>query len=371
MTTCMESRRHRIKKLAEIHRGQDPAAAERAAGYGAMHHENVTQMRVYGMAGLLHQRGRERAYPLIARPCPLPEFPEAWSKEGEQFSTMESVDDYFCWLLKARPESRPRVGNPGAMRSNRLNTTLDRHQDETGCEPCRLSPAVVPAAHTWENGKNGQSRQAPALREALPGEMKDLPRVVFPADGNSAAAALYAARGQIWPLMAPGRALPVRRNRQQARQQLVKNGALVLRDAGADEGKLLLIAVGAYQLEETLRAAERPHARGAAHWLVYLFEPGRFRFPRDEREAAPMIGRSPRPLDSGPVTRPRLGLHQSRRHSRRWRHVIRQSPRLGPYSGRGRASFAAPSGRVNFRRGSGGDSPRGRCAHGDAGPGVS
>ena len=348
------------------------------------------------------QRSKEREHPLIARPCPLPEFPEApWRKEGEQVSPMAGLDDYFCRLLKANPALRPRVGNPDEMRSNRLNATLDylkhrvtspetdvaeavsgavitalneeavvsaalgnkgginlvasyeafavkmlgairqelifaRHQDEADCEPCWLSLPVVLTSHTWENGKNEQSHQDPTLSEALLGEMNDLSRAVFPADSNSAVATLrelYATRGQIWSLVVPKRALPVQCNRQQA-QQLVKEGALILRDEGADEGKLLLIAVGAYQLEEALRAATRLHAHGAAHRVVYLYEPGRFRIPRDEREAAhvadselreklfpaaikarvilthtrpePLLG-ALRPLDSGPATTRALG----------------------------------------------------------------
>ncbi len=211
-----------------------------------------------------------------------------------------------------------------------------RHQGEAGSAPCWLSLPIVLTSHTWENGKNEQSHQDPTLCEALLGEMNDVSRVVFPADSNSAVAtlrAVYASRGQIWSLVVPKRDLPVYCGRQQA-QQLVNEGGLTLRDAGDDDGKLLLIAVGAYQLQEALRAADRLRARGAAHRVVYLFEPGRFRIPRDEREAAhaasaelrerlfpaavkarvilthtrpePLLG-ALRPLDSGPVTTRALG----------------------------------------------------------------
>lgn len=348
------------------------------------------------------RRVKERAHPLIARPCAVPAFPDAdWRKEGEQVSPMAALDDYFCRLLKANPALRPRVGNPDEMRSNRLNVTLDylkhrvtspeaggaeavnggvitalneeavvnaalankgginlvasyeafavkmlgairqelifaRHQADAGDAPCWLALPVVLTSHTWENGKNEQSHQDPTLSEALLGEMNDVSRVVFPADGNSAVAtlrALYASRGQIWSLIVPKRDLPMYCDRRQA-QQMVSEGALTLRDEGADDGKLLLIAVGAYQLQEAVRAADRLRARGVAHRVVYVYEPGRFRVPRDEREAAyaargelrerlfpakakarvilshtrpePLLG-ALRVLDSGPATTRALG----------------------------------------------------------------
>jgi phosphoketolase len=47
---------------------------------------------------------------------------------------------------------------------------------------------------------------------------------------------------------------------------------------------VLLIAVGAYQLAEAVKAAERLQRRGVATRLVCVIEPGRFRIARDAHE---------------------------------------------------------------------------------------
>ena len=48
---------------------------------------------------------------------------------------------------------------------------------------------------------------------------------------------------------------------------------------------ILLVATGAYQLQEVRRAQARLAARGMSAAIVYLAEPGRFRAPRDPEEA--------------------------------------------------------------------------------------
>jgi phosphoketolase len=48
----------------------------------------------------------------------------------------------------------------------------------------------------------------------------------------------------------------------------------------------LLLATGSYQLTEMRRAALHLRAAGYAYRLVYVQEPGRFRAPRDQWEAA-------------------------------------------------------------------------------------
>ena len=148
------------------------------------------------------------------------------------------------------------------------------------------SQGVVMTSHTYENGKNEQSHQDPSLCELLMGEPADVSRVVFPVDANSAAAALqavYQTRGQIWTLVVPKRAVPVRLDGPQARR-LVREGALILRADPAPQ--LVLTALGAYQLGEVLRASERLAERGVKHSVVCLFEPRRFAEPRGPVEEA-------------------------------------------------------------------------------------
>ena len=141
-------------------------------------------------------------------------------------------------------------------------------------------------SHTYENGKNEQSHQDPSLCELMMGEPADVSRVVFPADANTAAAALegcFKSRGQVWTLVVPKRDVSVHFSGPAAREA-VKDGGLVLH---ADQGpKLVLTAIGGYQLGEVLRASERLGERGVAHQVVYLLEPRRFAQPRSRREEA-------------------------------------------------------------------------------------
>ena len=153
-----------------------------------------------------------------------------------------------------------------------------------------LSVPLVLTSHTWENAKNERSHQDPAMAEAMLGEPSDVSRVLFPADRNTAAAVMesvYRTRGQIWTLVVPKAAtIPDLFSADEARR-LVREGCLRLAWAGldADRARVLLTAVGAYQLDEVLRASRRLAERGIAHAVNYLLEPGRFRAPRSSREA--------------------------------------------------------------------------------------
>jgi phosphoketolase len=159
-----------------------------------------------------------------------------------------------------------------------------------GRPPGWLSVPLVLTSHAWENAKNERSHQDPMLAEALLGEPSDVARVLFPADHNSALAvmeAVYRTHGQIWTLVVPKAAsLPDLFTGDEARQ-LLRDGGVRLSWAGHEphRARVILTAVGAYQLGEVLRASERLAARGRPHAVVYLLEPGRFRAPRTEREA--------------------------------------------------------------------------------------
>ncbi len=174
----------------------------------------------------------------------------------------------------------------GAIRQELI---FARHQKEVGRPPQWLGLPVIATSHTWENGKNEQSHQDTSFCEALLGEMSDVSRVIFPADYNSALAILpsvYRERGRISCLVIPKRERPCVFNGSEA-EALARHGALVVdEDTSAGEEPLLLIANGAYQLSEAIRACERLRETGTPFRLVYLQEPGRFRQPRDPMEAA-------------------------------------------------------------------------------------
>src|SRR5690606_41741614 len=116
-------------------------------------------------------------------------------------------------------------------------------------------------------------------------EMSDMARVVFPADGNSAMACLkacYGDLGAVWNLVVPKSVVSTVFDGKQA-AALVRDGAICVRGhCGAD---LQLVACGAFQLQQALKASDRLQQRGVAHSLIYLLEPGRFGIARDAHEA--------------------------------------------------------------------------------------
>jgi phosphoketolase len=164
-----------------------------------------------------------------------------------------------------------------------------------GRPPGWLSVPLVLTSHTWENGKNELSHQDPSLAEVLLGEPANVSRVVFPADYNSAAAAIYAlyqTQGQIWKMVVPKSSFIPDLFTAEEATRVVTDGGLRLAWAGyqASDARVILSAVGAYQLVETLRASSRLAEREVPHAVNYLFELGRFREPRGPREAAHMAG---------------------------------------------------------------------------------
>ncbi|MEX1024869.1 MAG: xylulose 5-phosphate 3-epimerase [Planctomycetota bacterium] len=183
---------------------------------------------------------------------------------------------------------------PKMLGALRQELTFSRGQREADQPPGWLAVPVVATSHTWENGKNEQSHQDPSFSETLLGEMSDVSRVLFPPDANCATAALaacYGARGEIWCLTVPKRDVPARFDAAEA-ERLVLDGALLVH--GNARAPLQLVGVGSYHLTEAVRAAERLEARGADVQVVALLEPGRYRDPRDAREAAVMAPRETR-----------------------------------------------------------------------------
>ncbi len=168
----------------------------------------------------------------------------------------------------------------------RQEIIFSRHQRVAGRQPGWISVPLVVTSHTWENAKNEQSHQDPTVGEALLGEMSDTSRVLFPVDVNSAMAALrmvYRGRGQVACLIVSKRDMPYRFGAEAA-ERFVNTGAAHVHGelSGAE---LQIVAIGAYQLEEALKAARRLTARGRRVVVTALLEPGRFRAPRDALEA--------------------------------------------------------------------------------------
>jgi phosphoketolase len=164
------------------------------------------------------------------------------------------------------------------------------HELAAGRPPGWLSVPIVLTSHLWENGKNEQSHQDPSLCEALLAENAPASRVLFPPDANATTACLrgvYRTRGQVWTLVAAKGAVPDLLTGAEA-ERLLHEGGLALDWLGHEtaSARLLLCAVGAYQLAEVARASLRLAERGVPHAVHVLLEPGRFRTPRDAGERA-------------------------------------------------------------------------------------
>lgn len=170
----------------------------------------------------------------------------------------------------------------GALRQEII---FSRHRREVGRPAGWISVPVIVTSHTWENGKNELSHQDPTFGEALLGEMSDVSRVLFPADANTAVEALrsvYMGHGQIACLVVPKRPIADIFGAADARTLVSRGGAIVAGDVS--KSAVQLVAIGAYQLQEAVRAYHRLELRGCRACVAYLLEPGRFREPRDAME---------------------------------------------------------------------------------------
>lgn len=165
---------------------------------------------------------------------------------------------------------------------------FSRQQKETGDNAEWLGFPVVSTALMWEDSHQGASHQDSSLCESLMLKMADVARVAFPADANSAMACLHACYGDlgvVWNLVVPHAKNPVYFSGKQA-TQLVQDGAICVR--GHCGAELQLVATGAVQLEQVLKASDRLRQQRVAHSVIYLLEPARFRTPRDEMESRVM-----------------------------------------------------------------------------------
>lgn len=166
-----------------------------------------------------------------------------------------------------------------------------KHRKKMGWSNNWLSIPLVLTSHTWENGKNEQSHQDPMMAEAMLNEASDLSRVLFAADYNTAGLItqnVYQTHGQFWTMVVSKRKRVAHLFTPEEAETLLQQGAMQLEWASykPQEARVILTAIGAYQLEEVLKASARLKDRDIPHSVVYMLEPGRFRLPRDAGELA-------------------------------------------------------------------------------------
>jgi phosphoketolase len=189
--------------------------------------------------------------------------------------------------------------------------------EEAGRPQRWLSIPLILTSHTWENAKNEHSHQDPAMAEAMLGEPSQVSRVLFPGDYNTAAQVMlqvYQTHGQFWTIVVPkAEAIPDLFTAEDA-SRLLDDGALHLSWLGGqpEAARILITAVGAYQLEETVKASLRLKEREVAHSVTYMLEPGRFRAPRSEREEAHAVPEERRLRLYPPGVRPRIFVTHTR-----------------------------------------------------------
>ncbi|QJR81670.1 xylulose 5-phosphate 3-epimerase [Alteromonas pelagimontana] len=170
----------------------------------------------------------------------------------------------------------------GAMRQELI---FARNLKLNNRPPNWISVPIIATSHTWENGKNEQSHQDPGFAEKWMTEMADVAPVYFPVDANTAVATLqnvYQTYGRIAAVVVAKKALPVVTTAAEA-EEAVKNGCFI-----ATEGKnadIQLLAIGGYQLQACIEAAQKLREQSVSCSVIALLEPGKFRKPRDEAEA--------------------------------------------------------------------------------------
>ena len=123
------------------------------------------------------------------------------------------------------------------------------------------------------------------------GDPSDVSRVLFVPDYNTASIVmhgLYQTHGQIWTLVVPKIDIIPDLFTIDEATRLLEQGAMRLDWAGYEpaQQQVVLTAIGAYQLEQVVKASERLREKQVPHSVVYMLEPGRFRRPRSNGESA-------------------------------------------------------------------------------------
>lgn len=169
----------------------------------------------------------------------------------------------------------------------RQEVTFSKNKKNAGKPAKWLSVPVILTSNSWENSKNELSHQDPSFCESMLSETSDISRVVFPADFNSASETMnqiYKTHGQIWSVVIPKNKMPIFFNEAEA-VKLVRDGAITVAKHDEKNATIAIAAIGAYQLAEALKASARLKKFNIAHIVSYIFEPGKFRNPRNSGEA--------------------------------------------------------------------------------------
>lgn len=228
------------------------------------------------------------------------EFRVVEAEEGAEESTLGNV----ITALNEEAVAGAAFGNKGGINlvvtyeafgakmfgEARQEVIFAKHQQEIGKPAGWLSVPIILTSNSWENSKNELSHQDSSMAESMLSETSDISRVVFPADYNSALSVMkhiYQTNGEVWTVVVPKRSTPLMLNEEES-ERLLDKGAIELNWAGHnhDNASHAIIAIGAYQLIEVLKASEKLAAEGKAHRVYYMIEPGRFRHARNEGEAA-------------------------------------------------------------------------------------
>ena len=162
----------------------------------------------------------------------------------------------------------------------RQEVIFSKHQKEIAKAAKWLSVPIILTSNSWENSKNELSHQDPSFAESMLAETSDISRVIFPADFNSALESIkqiYQSHGQIFSVVVPKQKTPLFFNKNQS-EKLCKEGAIRINEHEYNPKKasLALIAIGAYQLIEILKASKRLKEHNIPHIISYIFEPARF-----------------------------------------------------------------------------------------------
>jgi phosphoketolase len=163
----------------------------------------------------------------------------------------------------------------------RQEITFSKQCQAAGRPQRWLSIPLVLTSHTWENGKNEFSHQDPVMAEIMMNELPEVSRVLFVPDANTASAVMkqvYLTQGEFWTLVVPKSKSPDLFTGEEA-IRLIERGVIGLEWAGykREQARVILTAIGSYQLGQILKASARLAEREIAHAVHYMIEPGKFR----------------------------------------------------------------------------------------------
>ncbi|MFT6332602.1 MAG: phosphoketolase [Lentimonas sp.] len=170
----------------------------------------------------------------------------------------------------------------------RQEVIFSKHKKDIGSPAKWLSIPIILTSNTWENSKNELSHQDPSLSESMLSETSDISRVLFPADFNSALECIkqtYQTKGEVWTVVVPKQKTPLFFNEAESAKLLQEGAVRITKtEHNPKNAQIALIAIGAYQLIETLKVSKHLKEKNIAHIVSYIIEPGKFRDARNDGE---------------------------------------------------------------------------------------